>query len=127
MPTTISTKDYLLDQAKRRLTPTLNTIPGLGLVEKRLNERDWKQFVLAEPPPGSGLKPVLGDAGLPIIGHMIEAFRGGPDYVLQVYRKYGPVHYAYSPALSSQPYWRRFTQPRRYLTCPARSMSTCSD
>ncbi|EKF25222.1 cytochrome P450 family protein [Mycolicibacterium hassiacum DSM 44199] len=101
MPTTISTKDYLLDQAKRRLTPTLNTIPGLGLVEKRLNERDWKQFVLAEPPPGSGLKPVLGDAGLPIIGHMIEAFRGGPDYVLQVYRKYGPVHYAYSPALSS--------------------------
>ena len=97
---TISTVDYLVDQAKRRLTPTLNNLP-LGPIERRLNDREWKQFVLAEPPPGSGLKPVMGDAGLPILGHMIEAFRGGPEYVLQVYRKYGPVHYAYSPALSS--------------------------
>ncbi|WP_326547396.1 cytochrome P450 [Mycolicibacterium sp. ND9-15] len=97
---TISTVDYLVDQAKRRLTPTLNNLP-LGPIERRLNDREWKQFVLAEPPPSSGLKPVMGDAGLPILGHMIEAFRGGPEYVLQVYRKYGPVHYAYSPALSS--------------------------
>ncbi|MGV0797682.1 cytochrome P450, partial [Mycolicibacterium elephantis] len=97
---TISTKDYLLDQAKRRLTPTLNNLP-LGPLERRLNEREWPQFVLAEPPAGSGLKPVMGDSGVPILGHMIEAFRGGPDYVLKVYRKYGPVHYAHSPALSS--------------------------
>ncbi|MCV7222174.1 cytochrome P450 [Mycolicibacterium elephantis] len=97
---TISTKDYLLDQAKRRLTPTLNNLP-LGPLERRLTEREWPQFVLAEPPAGSGLKPVMGDSGVPILGHMIEAFRGGPDYVLKVYRKYGPVHYAHSPALSS--------------------------
>lgn len=96
---TITTKDYLLDQAKRRLTPTLNTIPGMGIVEKRLRDHDFKQFTLAEPPPGSGLKPVMGDAGLPVIGHMIETFRGGPEYLLHVYRKFGPVHYAYSPAL----------------------------
>lgn len=99
MPT-ISTKDYLIDQARRRFTPTLNNLP-LGPIERRLNAREWPQFVLAEPPAGSGLKPVMGDSGLPILGHMIEAFRGGPDYVLQVYRKYGPVHYAHSPALSS--------------------------
>ncbi|MGV0643082.1 cytochrome P450 [Mycolicibacterium sp. XJ2546] len=99
MPT-ISTKDYLIDQAKRRFTPTLNNLP-LGPLERRLNNREWPQFVLAEPPAGSGLKPVMGDSGLPILGHMIEAFRGGPDYVLQVYRKYGPVHYAHSPALAS--------------------------
>lgn len=98
---TINTRDYLLDQAKRRLTPTVNNLPGLGMIEKRLRNREWKQFTLAEPPAGSGLKPVMGDSGLPILGHMIEAFRGGPDYVLDVYRKYGPVHYAYSPALSS--------------------------
>ena len=96
---TISTPEYLLDQAKRRLTPTLNTIPGMGLVEKRLRAKEWKQFVLAEPPPGSGLKPVMGDSGLPVLGHMIETFRGGPDYLLQVYKTYGPLHYAYSPAL----------------------------
>lgn len=98
---TISTPDYLLDQARRRFTPTLNTIPGMGAVEKRLRTRlennEWKQFVLAEPPAGSGLKPVMGDSGLPVLGHMIETFRGGPDYLLQVYKTYGPLHYAYSP------------------------------
>jgi cytochrome P450 len=96
---TISTSEYLLDQAKRRLIPTLNNIPGMGIVEKRLREREWPQFTLAQPPPGSDLKPVMGDAGLPILGHMIETFRGGPDYLLHVYKTYGPVHYAYSPAL----------------------------
>jgi cytochrome P450 len=98
---TTSTKDYLLDQAKRRLTPTPSTIPGMGLVEKRLKDRKWEQFVLAEPPAGSRLKPVMGDSGLPIIGHMIEFFRGGPDFAMEVYRKYGPIHYQQTPALSS--------------------------
>ncbi len=56
---------------------------------------------MAEPPAGSGLKPVMGDSGLPIIGHLIEFFRGGPDYALEVYRKYGPIHYQHSPALCS--------------------------
>ncbi|MET0450613.1 MAG: cytochrome P450 [Mycobacterium sp.] len=99
--TTISTPEYLLDQAKRRLVPTLNTIPGMGLVEKRLRAHQFKQYALAEPPAGSGLKPVMGDSGLPVLGHMIETFRSGPDYLLQVYRDHGPLHYAYSPALPS--------------------------
>jgi len=76
MPT-ISTKDYLLDQAKRRLKPTPVTIPGMSLAEKRLRKHEWKQFPLAEPPAGSGLRPAMGDSGLPIIGHMIEFFRAG--------------------------------------------------
>ena len=100
MPT-ISTKDHLIDQAKRRLKPTPVTMPGMGLVEKRLKEREWEQFVLAEPPAGSGLKPVMGDSGLPIIGHLIEFFRMGPDYALEIYNKYGPIHYNHSPALSA--------------------------
>ena len=29
----VSTAHYLLDQARRRLTPTLNTIPGMGLLD----------------------------------------------------------------------------------------------
>ncbi|MDT5186943.1 MAG: hypothetical protein QOI29_5101, partial [Mycobacterium sp.] len=81
------------------LTP--NTMPGMGLVEQQLLRREWDQFVLAEPPAGSDLKAVMGDAGLPIIGHMIEFFRGGPDFVLEVYRKYGPIHYQKTPALRS--------------------------
>ena len=98
---TVSTPHYLLDQARRRLTPTLNTIPGMGAVEERLREQRWPQFVLAEPPAGSGLKPVMGDTGLPVLGHLIEIFRGGPDYLLQMYRRNGPVHYSQTPALNA--------------------------
>jgi cytochrome P450 len=99
--TTISTPRYVLDQARRRLKPTPTTFPGMGTIEKRLLAREWDQFALADPPPGSDLEPVTGDAGLPIIGHMIEVFRGGPDYMLHIYRTYGPLHYAYTPALRS--------------------------
>ena len=41
----------------------------------------------------------MGDAGLPILGHMIEMFRGGPDFILHLYRTRGPVLFADSPVL----------------------------
>ena len=99
--TTVNTPRYLLDQARRRLTPTLNTSPGMGLLDERLRETQWPEFVFAEPPPGSGLKPVMGNNGMPMLGHLIEVFRGGPDYVLETYRKFGPVHYSKTPALNA--------------------------
>jgi len=89
MTATISTPQYLLDQAKRRIKPTPVTMPGMGVVEQRLKNRQWDEFVLADPPADSDLKPIRGDAGLPIIGHMIEIFRGGPEFVLEMYRKHG--------------------------------------
>jgi cytochrome P450 len=98
---TISTRDYLIDQAKRRLTTPMLSFPGMGLVEERLLKHEWKTIALAEPPPGSGLRPVIGDAGLPIIGHMVEFFRGGPDFAMRIYRTLGPVSYSYSPALAA--------------------------
>jgi cytochrome P450 len=99
--TSVSTRHYLLDQAKRRLVPTLNNAPGMGMIEKRLLAHQWPHKVWAEPPPGSGLKPVIGDAGLPILGHMIELFRGGPEYALHLYRTHGPVTFADSPVMPS--------------------------
>ena len=99
--TTVSTPHYLLEQAKRRLIPTVNNIPGMGALEKRLLKVNWKTRTLADPPPGSGLKPVLGDAGLPILGHVVEMFRAGPEFTLFLYRKHGPVYFAESPILSS--------------------------
>ena len=98
---TISTQHYLLDQARRKLTPTLQTIPGLGILDERLQERDWPEFVFSQPPAGSDLKPVMGNAGLPFLGHLIEIFRGGPEFVLKSYRKYGPVYYTSTPALDA--------------------------
>ncbi|OHU93348.1 cytochrome P450 [Mycobacterium talmoniae] len=99
--TTISTPRYLLDQAKRRFTPTVNTIPGMGLLEKRLLSVDWPQKKLADPPPGSDLKPIVGDSGLPILGHIVEMFRQGPDFPLFLYNTRGPVTFADSPILPS--------------------------
>ena len=32
---------------------------------------------LATPPPGSGLKPVMGDPGMPVVGHTLEFLHDG--------------------------------------------------
>ena len=96
---TISTTEYLLDQAKRRLTPSFNNFPGMAAVEQRLLNTNWTPRKLADPPPGSGLKPVMGDRGLPVLGHIIEMLRGGPDYLLFLYETKGPVVFGDSPVL----------------------------
>src|ERR1700757_470700 len=96
---TISTPNYLLDQAKRRLTPSINNFPGMAAVEQRLLNTNWSPRKLADPPPGSGLKPVMGDRGLPVVGHIIEMLRGGPDYLMFLYHTKGPVIFGDSPVL----------------------------
>ena len=97
----ISTRHYLLDQARRRFTPTLNNIPGMGVVAKRVLAHPWKTKVLAKPPVRSDLKPVLGDSGLPLLGHTIEFFREGPDFALNMYRKHGPLFFSDPPIMRS--------------------------
>lgn len=96
---TISTPAYLLGQAQRRLTPSFNNFPGMGMVERWLLKTQFPETTLADPPPGSDLKPVVGDAGLPILGHLIEMLRGGPDYLMFLYRTKGPVVFGDSPVL----------------------------
>jgi cytochrome P450 len=97
----ISTREYLLDRARRRFKPTLNNIPGMGALEKQDLVHEWKQKMLAEPPPGSGLKPVVGNSGLPFLGHTPGVFRGGPDFALHMYRRYGPLFFSAVPILGS--------------------------
>ena len=79
MPATISTRHYLLDQARRRFTPSINNFPGMGLVEHRLLKTQFPEHKLADPPPGSGLEPVLGDAGAAVrrAPHRDDARRTG--------------------------------------------------
>lgn len=96
-----STPHRMRDQARRRFMPTLNNIPGMGAVEKWVLNHQWKTKVLAKPPLGSDLKPVLGDSGLPILGHTIEFFREGPDFALHMYRAHGPLFYSAPPILRS--------------------------
>ena len=49
------------------------------------------QRPLAEPPPGSGLKPVMGDFGLPIVGHMPELLGDMIGSARRSYELYGPI------------------------------------
>ncbi|MGH3956411.1 MAG: cytochrome P450 [Mycobacterium sp.] len=98
--TIVSNTQTLIDRAKRRL-PTISTLPGLGYVERQLRTRAWQQVPFAEPPESSGLKPVMGDWGLPVLGHMIEQFRSGPDFARSLYKERGPITWLGSPFMKS--------------------------
>jgi cytochrome P450 len=78
-------------EAIRERVPPLTAMPLPRVVdEKWLNQR-WPVRELAAPPAGSGLLPVLGDAGAPVIGHSLDFMRFGLDFALRRYATYGPV------------------------------------
>lgn len=53
---------------------------------------------LADPPAGSGLKPVMGDQGLPLIGHTLESLVDPLAVTMGRFEKYGPVSWSGSVA-----------------------------
>ncbi|MHB8695884.1 MAG: cytochrome P450 [Solirubrobacteraceae bacterium] len=55
---------------------------------------------LAEPPPGSGLKPVMGYPGPPVIGRSFEVLRDGLAFARENYAEFGTV--AWSNIFGSQ-------------------------
>ncbi|GAB3445134.1 cytochrome P450 [Actinophytocola sediminis] len=63
-------------------------------LDQWLFDREWPNRDLAAPPAGSGLLPVPGDAGLPVVGHGVEFLRLGLDYVMKRYAEHGPVSWA---------------------------------
>jgi cytochrome P450 len=75
----------------RDRVPPLTSIPLPKAVDRRLLGKRWPVRELAAPPPGSGLAPVLGDAGAPVVGHALDSMRFGVDFALHHYEKYGPV------------------------------------
>ncbi|GAA1975864.1 cytochrome P450 [Amycolatopsis minnesotensis] len=77
--------------AIRERVPPLTSIPLPRGVDRRMLEHRSPVAELAAPPPGSGLKPVLGDAGPPVIGHAVNFMRFGIPFGLHRYETYGPV------------------------------------
>ncbi|MCT2583856.1 cytochrome P450 [Actinophytocola gossypii] len=63
-------------------------------LDEWLFRKEWPLRDLATPPAGSGLRPVPGDAGLPVLGHSLEMLRLGLDYAMRRYRTIGPVSWA---------------------------------
>src|SRR5215467_1299989 len=76
--------------AIRERVPPLTAIPLPG-IDRRLLDRRWPVTELAAPPEGSGLRPVLGEAGTPVIGHTFQTIHFGPDYLLRRREYLGPV------------------------------------
>ncbi|TFV59908.1 cytochrome P450 [Mycobacterium sp. PS03-16] len=49
---------------------------------------------LARPPAGSHLKPVLGNYGFPVLGHIMSSIVDPLDFARRRYERYGPVSWA---------------------------------
>jgi cytochrome P450 len=49
---------------------------------------------LADPPPGSGLRPVLGDYGFPVLGHVMSSIADPLTFARRRYDRFGPVSWA---------------------------------
>jgi cytochrome P450 len=46
---------------------------------------------LAVPPPGSGLEPVMGDPGMPVVGHTLEFLHDGLRHARDYHERFGTV------------------------------------
>ena len=53
--------------------------------------RRWPVRSLATPPEGSGLRPVGGDSGWPLLGHTVDYIRLGAELGRERYARFGPV------------------------------------
>ncbi|MET7998026.1 cytochrome P450 [Amycolatopsis sp. NPDC005232] len=78
-------------ESLRERVPTLTSMPLPRTVDQRWQAATYPVRELAAPPAGSGLKPVLGDDGPPVVGHALEMMRFGLDFSFSRYEKYGPV------------------------------------
>ncbi|WP_007024315.1 cytochrome P450 [Saccharomonospora iraqiensis] len=88
-----TTLDRVADTVRQR-TPPLTALPLPGAVDRYLRDRRWPVRELAPAPAGSGLSPVLGDDGPPVLGHSLMMMRYGVDYSLRRYERFGPVYFS---------------------------------
>lgn len=71
--------------------PSLLHFPGDRLLTAAGERIGVAPVALADPPPGSGLKPVMGEPGLPLVGKSLEMIRDGWDSSSAWHEKYGDV------------------------------------
>ncbi|CAJ1510674.1 cytochrome P450 [[Mycobacterium] burgundiense] len=81
---------------------TLLSPPGAALAKHRLQSAaaaftsryPSREQELAPAPQGSGLKPVLGNYGFPVLGHIMSTLADPLEFARQRYERYGPVWWA---------------------------------
>lgn len=58
-------------------------------LDRMLMNMEWRRKSLATPP--DGLKPIMGDSGVPLLGHGVEMLRLGMNYAWKRYNTHGPI------------------------------------
>lgn len=71
--------------------PTIMHFPGDTLIEAITERVGVEARPLADPPTGSGLAPVLGERGLPLLGKTLKILREGQKGTVDYYERYGGV------------------------------------
>jgi len=85
-----NTAQQVAEEIRRRV-PSLTALPLPRALDQRWLDHRWPVREFAPPPSGTTLSPILGDAGAPIVGHLPEMMRFGPDYSRRLHDEYGPV------------------------------------
>jgi cytochrome P450 len=85
-----STAQQLAEEIRRRV-PSLTALPLPRALDRRWLDHRWPVREFAPAPSGTALSPILGDAGTPLVGHLPEMMRFGPEYSRRLHRQYGPV------------------------------------
>jgi cytochrome P450 len=80
--------------AALRTKPSLLHFPGDNILNTLMDRVGVTPKVLADPPAGSGLKPILGERGLPVLGKTLEVLREGQQQAIEYYVKYGGVFWS---------------------------------
>jgi cytochrome P450 len=80
--------------ADRIRRPSLKHFPGDTIVDAITDRVGVRPEPLADPPPGSGLRPVMGERGLPLLGKTLKVLREGQQLAVDYYPKYGGVFWS---------------------------------
>lgn len=97
-----------LSSLPRRARATLRDasllhFPGDGLLDAAEAKIGTTARPLATPPAGSGLQPVMGERGLPVIGKTVEIIRDGEEASRRMHAKYGDI--SWSSAFGTKVVW----------------------
>ncbi|WP_109528195.1 MULTISPECIES: cytochrome P450 [Nocardia] len=62
-----------------------------GLLDRAIRRIPERRGILAEPPAGSGLRPIPGHAGLPWLGDSLQSLHYGSAYTLAMVERFGKL------------------------------------
>lgn len=78
----------------RHAGPSLLRRVGTEVAVQTREQLRGRAQAYAAPPPGSDLRPILGDPGLPVLGHTLRFFGDVDAFGRERYDRYGPLSWS---------------------------------